>query len=175
MLTLYTLICLHTKQIPSWHEERHMFKKERAICPSIIWIYTGKSHLLSRIKSLEPLCFWRKPVTYCLPNKHSNKHSSSRGPYCILVCVHDYSISKHSFTNHTRPSLWTGMWLCPPESPATTHEVLEKFTQITCFFSSPFTNFVPEVPGLKSTIWRHLKLPRINTWPKHCWRSAVSC
>lgn len=27
-LTLFTLDCLQTKQIPSWREERHMFKKE---------------------------------------------------------------------------------------------------------------------------------------------------
>lgn len=32
-LTLFTLDCLHTKQIPSWHEERHMFKKKEPFVP----------------------------------------------------------------------------------------------------------------------------------------------
>ena len=130
-------------------------RKEEPFVPVSSEFTQEKSHLLNWIKSLEPLCFWRKPVICCLPNKYGNKHSSSGGPYCILVCVHDHSISEYSFTNHTYPSLWTGMWLCPPESPATTHKLLEKLIRKTGFFSSPFTNFVPKVAGLKSISWRH--------------------
>lgn len=92
-----------------------------------------------------------------------------------VFCVHDHSISENSFTNHLCPSLWTGTWLCPPEWPHTTHKLLEKAHLNGLVFSSPFTNFFPKVPRLKSISWRHMKHPRISTWPKHYWRSAVRC
>lgn len=137
-LTLFTLDCLHTKQIPSWHEDRHMFKKERAICPTVIWIYTGKSHSLSWIKTLQRLCPWRKLV--------SQKTRATNTPVTEIRGIFWFQCITTVFLRTISPTsclgLWTGTWVCLSGSPATIHKLLKQllvhfFTfQNSCFSSA---------------------------------------
>lgn len=88
-LTLFILICLHTKQIPSWHEEKHTFKEGRAICHSVIWIYEGESHHLSWIKS--PSAFEENPSP--IASQTTLSTTLVLEVHTVFWCVHMTTVS----------------------------------------------------------------------------------
>lgn len=148
-LTIFTLDCLHTKQITSWHEERRMFKKESAICPTLIWIYTGKSHSLRWIKSLQPLCPWRKPV--------SQKIWQQTLQLWRLMVYFGFHTSLQCFWVFYQPHI-LACELVHESVFQIIHKLPEQLTWISSFISSPFKDFVFKVLGLRLIKWTHLKL-----------------